>query len=241
MDIQTQIALAALWRKILRTDPAELFQAEMERLQNRSWGDQLPQPGYVGPDYRREGLAFVSMNPGGGRGVGLGAEDLLQYEALKQLRDCSDSEAIRKFEVLTDILQKIMPTWKIIQRFVDPILQRTAIEFSSISYFNLLKWRTSKSNNLNKLYDRSWKHHTAEQVHLLRPSIVIAVGVDAGKAFRRHHTDLVQFDIPRVIGDNIGEPGKEAIRRICSWLSAHPLPSNTAVQGTLCDKAAQRP
>ena len=126
-----------------------------------------------------------------------------------------------------------MPTWKIIQRFVDPILQQTAIEFSSISYFNLLKWRTSKSNNLNKLYDRSWKHHTAEQVHLLRPSIVIAVGVDAGKAFRRHHTDLVQFDvIPRVIGDNIGEPGKEAIRRICSWLSAHPLPSNKRMHRT---------
>ena len=37
------------------------------------------------------------------------------------------------------------------------------------------------------------------------------------------HSDVVQFDaIPRVIGNNIGEPGKEAIRRSCKMLAARP-------------------
>ncbi len=164
------------------------------------------------------------MNPGGGRGVGLSAEDLLQYEALKQLRDCPDDEAAYTFESLKCVLQRIMPTWTIIQRFVDPILQTAGMPFSAISYFNLLKWRTSESNNLKKLYDPSWHHHTAEQVRLLSPSVVIAIGVDAGKAFQRHHTELVPFDvIPRVIGNNIGEPGRQAIKRICDWFGTHRI------------------
>jgi hypothetical protein len=215
--------LAELWRKILQTDPETLFHSELGRLQNRSWGDRIAQPGYVGPNYRPGGVAFVSMNPGGGRGTGLGREDLLQYEALKQLRDCTDAEAAEKFEALTTILQQIMPTWTIIQRFVDPILLGSGIAFSLIAYFNLLKWRTSDSSNLKKLYEISWHHHTQEQVRILAPSVVIAIGVDAGNAFRRHHTELVHFDvIPRVIGNNIGEPGRQAIRQIGTWLSDHP-------------------
>jgi hypothetical protein len=220
--------LGLLWRKILRTDPEALFQTQFVRLQKRSWGDQLAQPGYVGPRYQPGGLAFVSMNPGGGRGVGLGPEDLLQYEALKQLRDCEDAEVEEKFDAVADILQEVMPTWTIIQRFVEPILRQTTIPFSSIAYFNLLKWRTSTSNGLNDLYDISWRHHTCEQVQLPKPSIVIAVEVDAGKAFRRHHSRALHFDvIPRVIGNNIGEPGKAAIRRICGWPLEHPVLTRT--------------
>lgn len=218
--------LGLLWQRILRTDPAELFAEEASRLQNRSWGDHMPQPGFVGNCYQQGGIAFVSMNPGGGRGVGLGAEDLLQYEALKALRDCPDSDVVGRFETLTEVLSRIMPTWKIIQNFVDPILRETRLSFSSIAYFNLLKWRTSDSSKLKKLYDISWRDHTADQVRILEPGVVIAVGVDAGNAFRRHHTDAKYFDvIPRVIGNNIGEPGKAAIRRISIWLAEHPVPS----------------
>jgi hypothetical protein len=225
MDSKTRTELAVLWRQILHTNPDKLFEAEVGRLQNRSWGDQLPQPGYVGPDYEIGGLAFVSMNPGGGRGIGLGAEDLKQYKALERLRDDRESEARENFEALTLILQEIMPTWTITQRFVLPILQQSGIAFSAISYFNLLKWRTSNSSKLGKLYDRSWTDHTSEQVSLLSPGVVIAIGVDAGKAFQRHHTGVVHSDvIPRVIGNNIGEPGKEAIHRICGWLSSHHFP-----------------
>ena len=222
MDDSTHKSLALLWRRILRTDPATLFDADIGRLQNRSWGDQLPQPGYVGPMYQTGGLAFVFMNPGGGRGVGLSDDDKKQYAVLQKLRDDSASAAVQHFDSLTAVLQEIMPRWTIIRRFVEPILKQTGIPFAGIAYFNLLKWRTSESNRLGDMYKRSWKHHTAEQVALLAPRVVIAVGVDAGKAFRLHHVELKQFDvIPRVIGNNIGEPGKEAIRRICGWLSTH--------------------
>jgi hypothetical protein len=164
------------------------------------------------------------MNPGGGLGVGLGPDDLLQYEVLKRLRDCNDSEVAERFSDLMEVLKKIMLRWKIFRTFVDPILSSTGVQFSSVAYFNLLKWRTTTSSKLNALYDISWKDHTRDQVRLLKPGVVIAVGVDAGNAFRRHHTDALHFDvIPRVIGNNIGEPGKEALQRICGWLSTHPV------------------
>jgi hypothetical protein len=228
----TRAELGWLWRKILRTDPSQLFDSDAPRLQNRSWGDQLAQPGYVGRDYKSGGLAFVSMNPGGGRAAGLGSTDLRQYEALIRLRDCDDAEIGTRYDALTDVLEEIMPAWSIIQRFVEPILLQTATSFRSIAYFNLLKWRTSTSNNLSDLYDISWREHTSEQLRLLRPNVVIAVGVDVGKAFRRHCADSPHFDvIPRVIGNNIGEPGKEAIRRICVWLSEHPVSTFAAKHG----------
>jgi hypothetical protein len=227
-----RLELARLWRKILRTDPSQLFDKDVARLQNRSWGDQLAQPGYVGRDYKPGGLAFVSMNPGGGRGAGLGATDLRQYEALIRLRDCGDAEIGARYDTLMDVLEETMPTWSIIQRFVGPILRQTATSFPSIAYFNLLKWRTSTSNSLSELYDISWREHTGEQFRLLRPNVVIAVGVDAGKAFRRHCADSPHFDvIPRVIGNNIGEPGKEAIRRICVWLLENPISTFAARRG----------
>ncbi len=227
----TRRELALLWQRILRTKPEQLFGSDIARLQTRSWGDQLPQPGYVGRNYQPGGLVFVSMNPGGGSGVGLGPDDLSQYEALNRLRDCKDFEIAERFSDVMDVLIEIMPRWKIIRNFVDPILRSTGVSFSSIAYFNLLKWRTSSSNNLKTLYDISWKDHTKQQVCILKPSVVIAVGVDAGNAFRRHHTDALHFDmIPRVIGNNIGEPGKEAVRRICGWLSTHPVARSSKIQ-----------
>lgn len=49
----------------------------------------------------------MSMNPGGGRGVGLGRDDLMQYEALKRLRDCEDFEVVERFSDLMKVLKEI--------------------------------------------------------------------------------------------------------------------------------------
>lgn len=60
--------LAVLWRRILQTDHERLLGLDFDRLQNRSWGDQLAQPGYVGPGYRPGGLAFEFIGGEGARG-----------------------------------------------------------------------------------------------------------------------------------------------------------------------------
>jgi len=71
MDTEFHKSLALHWRETLRLDPEAIFGSEAKRLLNRNWGDRVPQPGYVGINYRPGGLVFVSMNPGGGPLEGL--------------------------------------------------------------------------------------------------------------------------------------------------------------------------
>jgi hypothetical protein len=168
------------------------------------------------------------MNPGGGPNEGLGRFDLEQYQILKQLRNCSKSDAANHFSEFNALLQRLTPRGDIggpiFHNFLDPVLHQARIDFPSVAYLNLLKWRTKESNGLNKLYDLSWQDHTGDQFNLLKPQVVIAVGVDAGKAFQRHHTNHAYFHaIHRVIGNNIGKEGRDDIRKIGAWFKKHPL------------------
>jgi hypothetical protein len=108
-----------------------------------------------------------------------------------------------------------MPCWKIHQNFVAPVLHAAGLDFHQAAYVNLLKWRTRASSGLARLYALSWDHHTREQVELLAPSRVIAIGSNAGRAFQRRFKGAVDFDfIPRVIGNNVGAAGRIALARI---------------------------
>jgi hypothetical protein len=223
MNAVFQKSLALHWRSILARDTERIFGSEASRLLNGNWGDRIPQPGYVGPNYRAGGLVFVSMNPGGGRTEEPTERDLRQYDALKRLRDCGEQEALASFMVLARVLQDIMPTWKIYRIFVEPVLRYSGRDLSSVAYLNLLKWRTKKSSGLDTLYRLSWEDHTRMQIELLQPSMVIAIGADAGKAFRRFYTNDIRFQaIPRVIGNNIGQPGRDALAQIKKWFEKEP-------------------
>ena len=95
------------------------------------------------------------------------------------------------------------------------MLQSAKLDFSEVAYVNLLKWRTTSSKGLNRLYELSWKDHTRDQLELLAPSRVIAIGSNAGRAFRRLYDRPVAFDfIPRVVGNNVGPKGRKALARI---------------------------
>ena len=212
-----RLSAALLWRRVLRADPNVIFGSEASRLMNRNWADRLPQPGYMGLRYRSSGLVFVSMNPGAGPQDGLGPDDQRQYAALKHLRDGDDSSICAAFDDLTAVLANIMPGWKIHRNFVMPVLQAAGLDFSQVAYVNLLKWRTTASSGLARLYALSWNHHTHDQIELLAPRHVIAIGSDAGHAFKKHYTGQAEFDfIPRVIGNNVGPDGRKALARIAA-------------------------
>src|SRR2546428_792584 len=137
---------AVLWKRILLKDPAQVFGAELSHLLQRNWGDRIAQPGYVGRQYSLRGLAFVSMNPGGGPNQGLGPNDLAQYEIVQRLRDSAESATPGAFLELTTLLERLMPTWRICKNFVLPVLQYANLDFTRVSYLNLLKWRTKSSS-----------------------------------------------------------------------------------------------
>lgn len=211
---------AVLWRRILRTDPREILGKESERLLNRNWGDRVAQPGFLGAEYAPGGLVFVSMNPGSG-GDGMGPEDLDQYRALESFRNARDTDIGESFRNLNGELSRLMPTWKIYQRFVEPVLKFGDLSLSDAGYLNLLKWRTKERSGLNRLYDLSWKDHTREQVELLDPGVVVVIGVDASRAFSQQYSVPTLFSIPLIIGGNIGPNGRAALEDIKQWFETN--------------------
>ena len=211
--------LESLWVRILQSDPVSIFGNDVGMLLDRNWGDRIPQPGYVGRLYSEGGIVFVSMNPGGMRGDGLGETDRIQLGALHELRAARIHEVRDKFLATMRVLETIMPTWTIFRNFVEPILNSAHIELPSVAYVNLLKWRTKKDARMKRLYDASWNAHTREQLLLLDPQLVISIGMSADNALRRLYTGKATvLAIPRVIGNNIGLRGREAIERICQEL-----------------------
>lgn len=218
MDSKLRRELIQLWQKILKTEPEKLFGDLNELLQNRNWGDRIPQPGYVGKLYAKGGVVFVGMNPGGGPNDGLSERDIELYRGLENLRESDVRNSAKQFELVNSLLASSIPTYKYARTYVVPVLQGSGMHMTDVAYLNLLKWRTrSKTSvaNLNKLYDRSWYDHTGKQIELLAPRLVVAVGSDAGRAFKRHTAEVPTVEvIPRVIGNNIDSRGKEVIKRI---------------------------
>jgi len=245
-DSQVDAALARraapLWRRILRKNPAQVFGSEFHPLLQRNSGDLLAQPGYVGERYSPGGLIFVSMNPGGGPSEGLGRRDIAQYKCLRALRNSSEDDAASRFRELTGRLAEWMPGWKIIRNFVEPVLGYAHLEFDQVAYVNLLKWRTRKSSGLTRLYSLSWQDHTADQISLLRPSVVVAIGANAGKAFGRHYQGDARLEVVPRIFSNIGPPGRLTLRGIKRTFDKHPLmPPHTALEpSTLVQSSAPR-
>lgn len=210
---------ASLWQRILRTDRQKLFGADAARLLDRHEGDKLAQPGYVGPSYQPGGLVLVGMNPGGGPQDGLGPADRDMYSASQAVREASPDELVPAFRLLTARLAEVMPTWKLHRNVVALVLAGTGRTMDDIAYVNLLKWRTDSSSGLSRLYKLSWADHTREQIELLAPGHVVGVGVDAGHSFARLYIgDALVGIVPRVIGDNIGQPGRDAIAQIIAAL-----------------------
>lgn len=224
MDVDDILQIARLWQRILNTDREALFGTQFNRLRNQNLGDAIAQPGYVGERYDQTRIMFVGMNPGVGPQEGLGPENLRQFEALQNLREAEEDNLVAAFIELTNVLTTIMPTWRIFQNFVEPILNCANLDFTEVAYLNLLKWRTERRNkSFNSLYDISWNAHTREQIEVLSPRIVIAIGISAGRAFRRHHVADIHVDEIRRVFNNVGPSGREAIARICEWLRANPI------------------
>jgi hypothetical protein len=172
-DFRTELAI--LWQSILQADPALTFGTSVEWLVHRNYGDEIPQPGFVGTKYREGGILFLAMNPAGGTKDGLGDSDQKQYEKLLCLRDASNENALRAFNELMDHLLPFMETWKIILNYVNPLLNKGGLTIKDVAYVNLMKWRTLKGANLNRLYDISWEAHTHDQLNMLNPGVIIAI------------------------------------------------------------------
>jgi hypothetical protein len=89
--VADRLELAKLWQSILRTDPNRLFGPDTDILMDRpNTGDDLPQPGFVGPLYRPGGVLFLGNNPGNGPSDPNDLDNL-EIRHIRALRDLKDA------------------------------------------------------------------------------------------------------------------------------------------------------
>jgi len=221
MMVEWTASVAALWQRILRVDHASLFVGAAGDIKDRDHGfDRLPQPGFIGCDYRPGGVLLLGQNPGSDpKGKGMSPSDQLQYRLLSALRDASDNaEALAAFKNLMSALGvKVMPHWAIARNVVQPLLNDLGVNLNQVAYTNMVKFRTNDSGFANTLYEKSWEL-TSEQIDLLSPSIIVALGVATHRGFMKRYRGRAKvYKITRGIGDTfLPAAGKSDIAAICA-------------------------
>ena len=227
-SLSTQVAL--LWQEILRSDPAAAFSGTVGSAIDRSHGhDRLPQPGFVGSGYKPKGVLILGQNPGNDAvGKGEAVADLHQYQILRCLRDAKDTESAESAShaLMAALDTTVMPTWRIVQNVVMPLLKKLHLDLKDIAYLNLVKFRTVNSDFPSRIYDHSW-FQTSMQIELLEPQVIIVLGVRTYKEFKLRYKGQVQhFRVQRSIGDTrLPDEGRKDIESIVaqlSWVSQRP-------------------
>ena len=143
---------------------------------------------------------------------------MTQYQLLEKLRDSSDARPA--YDQLMAALSQIMPDWRIVQNCqILRILSSKGMRFTEIAFTNLVAWRTQNGSIPVSAYAAAWDDHVNEQIKILNPARVIALGVPARdwlvkvgiKAFEAADT------IKRRQGDTGLLPeGEKVIERICN-------------------------
>lgn len=217
--------LADLWAGILdyTEHPQDVFGLFSDRLLDRqaSDSDRLPHPGYVGRNYAKGGLLFLAMNPGNGPTNGPDPAEQPHYEALRRLRDASPQGRVKAFDALMSYDESWYPQIRIMNVVVKPVLVGTGTGFDSISYMNVLKWRTKTSAGLAPLYKLSMKAHTMAQLAELEPGLIVLLGVGVSNVlhgipeFNQVYANRC-ITIPRTIGDyRLAPEGLAAVKQAC--------------------------
>lgn len=213
---------ALLWQNILNVDPREVFSGvETHAVSREGSNDDLPQPGYVGPNYEPGNILLLGQNPGNDPiGKGISASDALQYRHLRKLKDCGPEHAQKTYiELMETLGENVMPKWPLIRNVVIPFLSEIDMKLSDVAFTNIAKFRTTSSSFQTIIYERSWLL-TLEQIELLQPGNIVCLGEKTRSEFcRRYKGSIPVHRIRRAIGDTRLPPtGRHDIQDIIQLL-----------------------
>ena len=207
-------------------DHSETFAGASNAAIDRPHGhDRIAQPGFVGRRYLPGGVLLIGQNPGNDRiGKGRSEADLRQYEILHRLREAGVNNAESLSAELMSVLGSfVMPTWLTVRNVVDPLLAALHLELDEICYINLIKFRTLDSGIPSELYKKLWPH-TARQIELLRPTAIVALGIETHKRLRHQYRGNASvFRVHRARGDTrLPAEGQKDIELIAEQIRTKP-------------------
>lgn len=178
--------IAKLWHERAQIRRPDIFGADdplrPEYATNGVILSQVDTPalGTVGDKYKRGGMAFVSVNPAGGKSDSTSTEaDALLYQAFARMRDAADADyQALAFQELVRHFSSSIPEWTIWRQYIRPILSALDLDFNEVCYLYLVPFRTKKDSGstMHKKYTvAGYEMHLKHQLDLLMPSLIVAV------------------------------------------------------------------
>ena len=136
----------------------------------RDTEENIPQPGYVGPDYWKRRVLLVGQNPGTPKT--LAEQDKPYTRALRQLAQVPTQE---NFQELSIVLKQFIPKWPVHGNYFP--LQAAGLSLDDIAYFNVVRCRTSADARPGSGSVRNCLNsHFTRWLDLLSPRVVVFIG-----------------------------------------------------------------
>lgn len=131
----------------------------------------LPQPGYIGTNYRNTGVLFVAQNPGISHDYS-NARDMELANALIAVTEDEDAQAAANVK---NILDRIMPAWKVFNDYFP--LADCGLRLDDIAYTNIVRCRTVNNSTPGVQIARTCiASHFIGWVDWLKPRVVVCIG-----------------------------------------------------------------
>lgn len=136
----------------------------------RDDGENVPQPGYIGSNYRNVRVLLVGQNPGTPKS--LAEEDLHYTAALRALRD---EPTIQRYKQLRTVLRTFILRWPVQNNHFP--LTESGLTLDDIAYCNIVRCRTANDSKPGEtLAKQCLNGHFIRWLNLLKPKVVVFIG-----------------------------------------------------------------
>ncbi|WP_143339792.1 hypothetical protein [Ectothiorhodospira magna] len=206
--MNNHMQFAQLWWKFMQIPVEDFFPGELGRIVNDNHHHgRTMSPGYVGRDYQKGGWLLVGNYPAGGTSAYLDQPeetDVHLYGCFNSLRDAKDDAGrFLKFTEMSEYWINIQKSHRIYKNVIRPLLQAGGKADHDIAFINLFPFRC-KDNRAPSMAMRrnAWKMVVQQQIDILSPSAIIALGKAAGHVLSDFYSGSASLHtLPRSNGD----------------------------------------
>ena len=131
----------------------------------------LPQPGYIGSNYKNTGVLLVGQNPGVSPDR-FSVQDRKFADAQIAVRDSANAAS---YGGMKNVLDGIMPTWPVVTKHFP--LAECGLQLDDIAYVNVVRCRTHNNGTPGtKIIQACVSNHFVRWLDWLQPRVVVCIG-----------------------------------------------------------------
>jgi hypothetical protein len=132
--------------------------------------ENVPQPGFIGANYKKKRIVLAGQNPGLCP-TRFANHDAVYTAALRAVRDNPNAETMTE---LNRVLINFVPEWPVHGNYFP--LEECGLDLNDIAYFNVVRCRTQNNSAPGQYVINNCLQHFEHWVDVLKPQVVIFIG-----------------------------------------------------------------